>query len=79
VPGIDARLREHLVRFVQSVRRTSLRKRPGVAETIDWALALVAVGAESLSTAALRKTLGALLKNREDLEQVLHDLGRLRG
>jgi MoxR-like ATPase len=79
VPGIDERLREHLVRFTQSVRRTSLRKRPGIAETIDWALALVAVGAEGLSHAALKKTLGALLKNREDLERVLQDLPRLRG
>jgi MoxR-like ATPase len=79
VPGIDERLREHLVRFTQSVRRTSLRKRPGIAETIDWALALVAVGAEGLSTAALKKTLGALLKNREDLERVLQDLARFRG
>jgi len=79
VPGIDERLREHLVRFTQSVRRTSLRKRPGIAETIDWALALVAVGAEGLSTATLKKTLGALLKNQEDLERVLQDLPRLRG
>jgi MoxR-like ATPase len=79
VPGIDERLREHLVRFTQSVRRTSLRKRPGIAETIDWALALVAVGADGLSAATLRKTLGALLKNQEDLERVLQDLPRLRG
>jgi MoxR-like ATPase len=79
VPGIDERLREHLVRFTQSVRRTSLRKRPGIAETIDWALALVAIGADGLSTATLKKTLGALLKNQEDLERVLRDLPRLRG
>jgi MoxR-like ATPase len=79
VPGIDESLREHLVRFTQSVRRTSLRKRPGIAETIDWALALVAVGADGLSASTLKKTLGALLKNQEDLERVLQDLPRLRG
>ena len=78
VPGIDEQLREQLVRFAQTVRKGSLRKRPGIAETIDWALALVAVGAEGLSTATLRKTLGALLKNQEDLERVLEDLPKLR-
>jgi MoxR-like ATPase len=79
VPGIDASLREQVVRFAQSVRKASLRKRPGIAETIDWALALVAVGAEGLSSATLKKSLGALLKNREDLERVLQDLPRYRG
>jgi len=78
VPGIDESLREQLVRFTQSVRKTSVRKRPGIAETIDWALALVAVGAEGLSTPTLKKTLGALLKNQEDLERVLADIPRVR-
>ena len=78
VPGIDESLREQLVRFTQSVRKSSLRKRPGIAETIDWALALVAVGAEGLSTATLKKTLGTLLKNQEDLERVLADIPRVR-
>jgi MoxR-like ATPase len=78
VPDIDEQLRDQLIRFTQTVRKGSLRKRPGIAETIDWALALVAVGAEGLSTATLKKTLGALLKNREDLERVLEDLPRLR-
>ncbi len=78
VPQIERKLREHLVRFTQTLRRSSLRKRPGIAETIDWALALVAIGAEGLSEPALRRTLGALLKNREDLERVLQDLPRLR-
>ncbi len=78
VPGLDDTLRGQLVRFTQSVRKVSLRKRPGIAETIDWALALVAVGAEGLSAAALKQTLGALLKNRDDVERVLSDLPRHR-
>jgi MoxR-like ATPase len=78
VPDADARLREQLVRFTQTVRQASLRKRPGVAETIDWALALVAVGADGLSPATLKRTLGALLKNQDDLERVLADLPRAR-
>ena len=78
VPGISTKLREQLVGFTQSVRKSSLRKQPGIAETVDWALALVAVGADGLSRAALKRTLGALLKNREDLERVLQDMSRHR-
>jgi MoxR-like ATPase len=78
VPEAGARLREQLVRFAQSVRRAALRKQPGIAETVDWALALVALGAGELSTPLLRRTLGALLKNREDVETVMRDLARHR-
>jgi MoxR-like ATPase len=78
VPGLDGRLREQLVRFTQKLRRTELRKQPGIAETVDWALALVAIGAAELSAPELRRTLGALLKNRGDLERVLDELPRLR-
>jgi len=77
VPGIDERLRQELVRFAQTVRKVPLAKRPGIAETIDWALALVAVGADGLGGAVLKKTLGALLKNHEDLERVLREGARL--
>jgi MoxR-like ATPase len=79
VPGISVALNERLVRFAQSLRKADLKKAPGIAEVVDWALALVAVGADGLSSAALRKTLGALLKNREDVERVLADPSRFRG
>jgi MoxR-like ATPase len=78
VPGLSKELVERLVRFAQAVRRGEIRKVPGIAEVVDWALALTAVGADSLSTPVLRKTLGVLLKSREDLEAVLSDLGRYR-
>jgi len=78
VPGASASLAERIVRFAQSVRRAELRKAPGIAEVVDWALALVAVGAESLERGTLERTLGALLKNREDLETVLAELSRHR-
>lgn len=70
VPDLDRRLAEQVVRFVARVRRMDLRKRPGIAETVDWALALVALGAESLAPSWLEQTLGALLKHRRDIEQV---------
>ena len=78
VPQVPAALGEQLVRFAQKLRASSLRKQPGIAETVDWALALVAVGADSLSVPVLRRTLGALLKSREDVERVLSDPSRYR-
>jgi MoxR-like ATPase len=78
VPGISTSLADRLVRFAQSLRKADLKKTPGIAEVVDWALALVAVGASSLSAEALRKTLGVLLKNREDVERVLSDSRQFR-
>jgi len=78
VPGMSASLSERVVRFAQSVRRADLRKAPGISEVVDWALALIAVGADSLSKSVVERTLGALLKNREDVEAVLGDLSRHR-
>jgi MoxR-like ATPase len=79
VPGLSVSLTDRLVRFAQSLRKADLKKAPGIAEVVDWALALVAVGADSLSGPVLRKTLGALLKNREDVDRVLSDPSRFRG
>jgi len=73
VPGIGAELRERLVRFVQRLRKSELRKAPGIAETIDWARALAALGAEDLDRELLRSTLGTLIKNRDDRERILRD------
>jgi len=78
VPGVGKTLAERLVRFAQSLRKADLKKSPGIAEVVDWALALVAVGAETLSPSVLSRTLGALLKNREDVERVLAEPSRFR-
>jgi MoxR-like ATPase len=79
VPGLSVALTDRLVRFAQSLRKADLKKAPGIAEVVDWALALVAVAADGLSAPVLRKTLGVLLKNREDVERVLSDPSRFRG
>ena len=79
VPGLSVALTDRIVRFAQSLRKADLKKAPGIAEVVDWALALVTVGADGLSSSALRKTLGALLKNREDVERVLADPKLSRG
>jgi MoxR-like ATPase len=78
VPSASEEFARRVVRFVQNVRKASLRKSPGIAETVDWALALVTVGADALSADVLKKTLGALVKNREDFDRVLNDLGSFR-
>jgi MoxR-like ATPase len=74
VPGLDEALRERLAGFVHRVRKAELRKAPGIAEAIDWAMALVAVGAVDLDRADVEATLGALLKNRDDAATVLENL-----
>ena len=70
VPGIPERLAEQSARFVQALRRLDLAKPPGVAEAIDWAQALDALGHEELDTAAVEATLGAVVKYHEDLSTV---------
>jgi len=53
------------------VRGLELYKPPGVAETIDWALSLAALGRSTVDEASVRVTLGSLLKYREDQQRVL--------
>ncbi len=66
VPGIGRVLAEQLVAFVATLRQTELRKAPSIAETIDWARALVTLGASALGPELATATLGALLKHEED-------------
>jgi MoxR-like ATPase len=70
VPGLEKRLAEQLAAFARKVREMSLRKPPSVSETIDWARALVLLGAGALDEELVRSTLGALLKHQEDHEAV---------
>ncbi|MFK7991472.1 MAG: AAA family ATPase [Sandaracinaceae bacterium] len=73
VPEAKDALAEQLVAFVQSVRDLELRKTPSVAETLDWARALVLMGADTLSPALVRDTLGVLLKHDADASRVAAD------
>ena len=62
----------------QALRREDLLKPPGVAESIDWALALVALGAQRLDADTATATLGAVLKYREDQERATRlDVGEM--
>jgi MoxR-like ATPase len=67
VPGVPERLAAQAAAFVQGLRRYDLAKPPGVAETIDWANALFALGRQELDAEVVQQTLGSVLKYHEDL------------
>jgi MoxR-like ATPase len=67
VPGADARLSREVVAFTQRLRAMDLFKSPGIAETLDWAEALVALDRMSLDPDTVANTLGALLKYQDDI------------
>jgi MoxR-like ATPase len=70
VPGIPERLAKEAAAFVRGLRALDLAKPPGVAETIDWAQALAALGREEIDAEVVEQTLGSVLKYREDIETV---------
>ena len=73
VPEAGERLTKQIVAFVEELRREDLYKRPGVAESLDWALALHTLDAEELTPDNVNRTLGALLKYQDDVEMVRGD------
>ena len=74
LPLVPARLARSVVAVVQALRRDDLFKRPGVAETLDWAMALSALDTGELDEAAIDGTLGVLLKYEEDVSRVRETL-----
>jgi MoxR-like ATPase len=70
VPEVSERLARQAATFVQGLRHIDLAKPPGVAETIDWAQALDALGREELDAEVVESTLGSILKYHEDFELV---------
>jgi MoxR-like ATPase len=69
VPDLDEKLRAKVAEFVAGLRRLGLRKAPSIAETLDWARALVALGIRELDADATRRTLAVLLKHEEDIRK----------
>ncbi|MEU4249886.1 MoxR family ATPase [Amycolatopsis sp. NPDC026612] len=67
VPGIDAALADSVVRVIAALRAMDLRKLPSVAETIDWARTLLALGASTLDEQVVRESLGVVLKHQDDI------------
>jgi hypothetical protein len=67
---VPERLAAEAAAFVGALRGLDLEKAPGVAETIDWTQALLALGQEELDTEVVDATLGSVLKHHDDLERV---------
>jgi MoxR-like ATPase len=77
VPEAGDQLARQVTRAVQALRSMGLYKSPGVAEAIDWARALHALGREVIDESSAARTLGAVLKYREDAERARGELGPL--
>ena len=70
MPGIDQQLSQLLVNFVQRLRQEDLFKQPGIAETLDWADALVQLDQVALDPTTIDGTLGTLLKYQDDIAKI---------
>lgn len=70
VPGADAKLSREVVDYVQRLRTKELFKNPGIAETLDWATALMELDKIALDPQAISDTLGVLLKYQDDIAQI---------
>jgi MoxR-like ATPase len=73
LPDIEKALTREVVRGVQYLRRQRLSKAPGIAETLDWATSLLALGYGNIDEEALRRTLGCVLKSTHDIAQIKAD------
>ena len=73
-PEAGSALSLEIVRFVQGLRQRRLQKPPGVAESIEWARAIVALGQHALTPQLMQETLGVLLKYEEDIAAVRANL-----
>jgi MoxR-like ATPase len=75
VPSLEPALAEQLVRTAATLRTLELKKSPSVAETIDWARTLLALGIGELDEAAIAQTLGVVLKHHSDHARATAELG----
>ena len=74
-PELDAGIARKLVEVVHMVRALDLKKPPSIAESIDWARALLLLGAEDVDQAMLQKTMSIIVKHRTDLDLVAERVG----
>jgi MoxR-like ATPase len=75
VPEIDAVLAEQVVRTAATLRTLELKKAPSIAETVDWARTLLALGIGTLDEEAVARTLGVVLKHQSDHARAAKELG----
>ncbi len=67
VPGINEQLATQIAAFMQVARRLKLSKVPGIAETLDWAVSMMALHQDHLESELVSETLGCIMKDREDI------------
>jgi MoxR-like ATPase len=77
VPTAPDLLARQVATFIQELRRAELYKLPGVAETLDWTTALVALDQQALSINIVNETLGVILKYQDDVEKIRGEQARL--
>ena len=77
-PQIRERLAKQICSFMQQVRQMNFYKRPGVAETLDWASALIMLNRDELDEKTVQETVGCVFKYREDLRQLEEELSGKR-
>jgi MoxR-like ATPase len=76
-PAVPAALARRVAVAVEHIRTLDLVKRPGVAETIEWAKALAFLGADRLERDSVEVTLGTVVKDHDDLVRIRDELGRI--
>ncbi|MQW77586.1 AAA family ATPase [Nocardioides sp. dk4132] len=76
VPGLRAEMAEQVATAVATLRSLDLRKKPSVAETLDWAQSLLVLPKEQIDLEAIRQALPLLLKSQSDIELALTELAR---
>ena len=74
-PEIDERLARRLVEVIHMVRQLDLKKPPSIAESIDWARALLLLGADDLDSAVFERTMSIIVKHRTDMDLVAERVG----
>ena len=70
IPNINEELSKSIIHFVKEIRKIELFKQPGIAETLDWAQAIVELNYITINHEVLESTIGALLKNQDDIKKL---------
>ena len=73
LPGIEEKLSQQIVRFVQELRVRKLDKVPGISETLDWAMSIKALGKTEITENTIQSSIGSLLKSNEDIHRVMSE------
>jgi MoxR-like ATPase len=74
-PELDAEIARKLVQIVHQVRELDLKKPPSIAESIDWARALLLLGADDIDETTFKETMSVIVKHRTDLDTVAARVG----